>query len=414
MAGNRLGAVGHEPEGLGGGTTITDLDRVRRIARWRSLRIGSVLRIVVVSLMIGDALVSTDHSRLAQQVVLLGAYALIALGALIFMFSSASRSLTADTPVFVLGMVDVAAIFGFKLLSPGGYLALMMLVLAPRMVALDLSGRRAGVVLALTFAAFTVSIVQDPFITRRIGWPQTWLVVVVYGFICGTALMAVVFRLRHLHEMLRITASQEALLAETMTAAEAERREISEAIHDGPLQGVLAAQRDIVDFIKTCPAEPLQRAVASLDDVSRRLREATFELHPAVLDQVGLGAAVEKLATFTADRSGIAITTAIDYPGRNAIDPMVFGVVRELLSNVARHSQAKQASVILVVVNGTCLLDVLDDGVGITGEIAARRLADGHIGLASHRARVEAAGGSLKIVDTPAGTHIRAQWPLPE
>src|SRR5262249_7365735 len=118
-------------------------------------------------------------------------------------------------------------------------------------------------------------------------------------------------------------------------------------------------------------------------------------------------------AAATAERSGVAITTDIDCPRRNAIDPMVFGVVRELLANVVRHSEASHASVKLNVDDGTCRLDVADDGIGITADAMMRRLAEGHIGLASQRARVEAAGGTLKILDVPTGAHICVQWPLP-
>jgi two-component system, NarL family, sensor kinase len=267
--------------------------------------------------------------------------------------------------------------------------------------------------LTFAFIAFTISIVQDPVILRQLGWPRALVIVAIYAFLCGTALFAVLFRRSYIADLARITASRDALLAETMTASETERREISEAIHDGPLQDVLAARRDIVDFVKVSPAEPLQRAVASLDHASRLLREATFELHPAVLEQVGLGAAVEKLATFTADRAGITVTTDIDYPCRNPTDPMVFGVARELLSNVVRHSEAHHASVKLKVSNRTCHLDVADDGVGMTGDIVMRRLADGHIGLASQRARVEAAGGTLRVADVDTGTLVCMELPLP-
>ncbi|WP_425436431.1 sensor histidine kinase [Mycobacterium numidiamassiliense] len=404
---------GRKREAWGGQVTDTELEGVLRVHRWRALRIAAVQRTVVAFIMVGAALVDRDHSRWTQQGTLLGGYILIALSVLILGFSHLSRSLAANRTLHVLAMVDVVAIVGFNLLSPAGYLPLLLMVMVPRMVALDVSEWRAALGLTLAFGVFTASIIQDPFITGRLGWPQVLLIVLIYGFICGTALLAVVFRLRHFGELAKMTASREALLAETMTASDTERREISEAIHDGPLQDVLAARRDIVDFIKKSPAEPLQRAVASLDDASRRLREATFELHPAVLEQVGLGAAVEKLAAFTAERSGIAITTDIDYPCRNAIDPMVFGVVRELLSNVVRHSGASHASVKLKVAHRECQLAVQDDGVGINADVVMRRLADGHIGLASQRARVDAAGGTLRIVDVPTGTHICVDLPLP-
>jgi two-component system NarL family sensor kinase len=239
------------------------------------------------------------------------------------------------------------------------------------------------------------------------------MIVLLYGFVCGTALLAVAFRIRHVDEMDKITASREKLLAETMTASEANRRQISESIHDGPLQDVLAARRNIVDFLKQSPpTAQLESAVASLHDACQRLREATFELHPAVLAHAGLGAAVNKLASLTADRSDITIATEIDYPISNPLDPIVFAVVRELLSNVVRHSGATRASVRLAITEKKCCLDVADNGIGINRDAAARRLAEGHIGLASHRTRVEAADGTMRIIDEPVGAHIRVELPL--
>lgn len=403
-------ALGHDTE-----ITNTELEAVFRVHRWRSLRVASVQRMVVVLIMVGAVLVHTDYRapRWAPDDAVAVGYALIALTVLILVYSPASRSMAPDRTLFLLAMVDVVAIVGFKFLSPGGHIPLLLMVLVPRMVALDLSGRRATVGLIFAFVAFTASVLQDPVIPRQLGTPKTLLIVLIYGFLCGTALFAVIFRQRYVNEIARITASRDALLAETMTASERERREISEAIHDGPLQDVLAARRDVVDFAKKTPAEPLHRAVASLDDASRRLREATFELHPAVLEQVGLGAAVQKLATATGERSGVTITTEIECSSRNAIDPMVFGVVRELLANVVRHSEANHATVRLIVDDHTCRLDVADDGIGITVDAMMRRLADGHIGLASQRARVEAAGGRFEIVDVPSGTHVSVEWPLP-
>ena len=72
---------------------------------------------------------------------------------------------------------------------------------------------------------------------------------------------------------------------------------------------------------------------------------------------------------FTAQRSGIEISTDIDYPIRSAIDPIVFGVVGELLSNVVQHSRARHASVTLGITDDICVLDVADDGAGVTSEL---------------------------------------------
>ncbi|BBX96656.1 sensor histidine kinase [Mycobacterium lacus] len=390
----------------------TDVEQVLGKQRLRSLQAGSVLRVGVVIIMIGAMLIGTDPKRWPTQAVLLSVYAFVTVGALIGAFSSPSHLFSSDSPILTLALVDVVAVFGFKLLSPGGYIPLLVMALLPRMVAVELSLRRAATVLACSLAVFTASVLLDPVIAPRLGPAVTALIVLIYGFICGTALLVVFFRLRNVDEMVRLTASREELLAETMTASEAERRQISESIHDGPLQDVLAARRDIADFLKVAPDAPLDHALASLHDASRQLREATFELHPAVLEQVGLAAAVEKLASVASARSGIAITTDIDYPDANDVDPILFGVIRELLSNVARHSRASTASVKLAVAHDIARIDVADDGIGVSGDAAARRLAQGHIGLASHRARVEAAGGTLSIIDEPIGAHLRVELPL--
>jgi two-component system NarL family sensor kinase len=94
------------------------------------------------------------------------------------------------------------------------------------------------------------------------------------------------------------------------------------------------------------------------------------------------------------------------------MDPMVFGLVRELLSNVVRHSEADRATVTLALTNGVCQLDVIDDGKGIAPDTMARRLSEGHIGLASHRSRVDAAGGTFAFIDEPMGTHVRVRLPV--
>ncbi|SOJ55572.1 putative sensor histidine kinase NarS [Mycobacterium simulans] len=390
----------------------TDVEQVLRKQRLRSLQAGSMLRAGVVIIMLLGMVIDTDPIRWPAQIALLGSYALIAICTLAVAFSAARSRFTGDKALLTFALVDVAAVFGFKLLSPGGYIPLLVMALLPRMVAVELSVRRAATVLACSLAVFTASVLLDPVIAPRLGPAITALIVLMYGFVCGTALLVVLFRLRNVDEMAKLTRSRDELLAQTMTASEVERRQISESIHDGPLQDVLAARRDIADFVKVSPDAPLEHALASLQDASRLLREATFELHPAVLDQVGLAAAVEKLASVAAARSGIAITTDTDYREANGIDPILFGVVRELLANVTRHSQATRASVKLEVADDVARIDVVDNGIGINRDAAARRLAQGHIGLASHRSRVEAAGGTLTIVNEPVGAHLRVELPL--
>lgn len=361
--------------------------------------------------MIVAMLIAGDPARLPAKAVLLSMYGVVTVAALLVAFLG-PHHFEDDTALMTLGLADVATVFGFKLFSPGGYMPLLIMALLPRLVAAELSLRRAGAVLAASLAVFTASLLQDPVIMPRVGAWEVALIVMMYGFVCATAFLMVIFRLRNVDEMARLTTSREELLAQTMTASQSERRQISEFIHDGPLQDVLAARRDLAGFLKVAPDAPLQEALDSLREASQLLREATFELHPALLEQVGLAAAVDKLVSVAAARSGITISTDIDYPDPDPVDPILFGVIRELVSNVARHSQASSATVKLAVHGGVARVDVVDDGIGIASDIAARRFAEGHIGLASHRARIQAAGGALTVLDAPGGAHLRVELPL--
>jgi two-component system NarL family sensor kinase len=389
-----------------------DLDQVRQAHGLRSLRIAAVLRLCVIATMIGAMLMGTKEGEWPKQCVLLALYGVAATVAVVLAFSPAAAPRMGPKTLFILAIVDVLMVFSFQLLSEGGYVPLLVMALLPIMVALEVSWRRAAVVLACSVVAFTVSMLEDPVMQPHLGWGETEFLVAVYGLLCCTAWLVVYVQAQHIEKIAILNASREALLADTMSASEAQRREMSEAIHDGPLQDVLMARQEIAALAKTSPSDQLTRAAASLQEASQRLREATFELHPAVLERVGLAAAVEQLASFTTRRSGIPVRTDVDYPGRNAMDPMVFGLVRELLSNVVRHSEADRATVTLALTNGVCQLDVIDDGKGIAPDTMARRLSEGHIGLASHRARVDAAGGTFAFIDEPMGTHVRVRLPV--
>ncbi|BDB45053.1 histidine kinase [Mycobacterium kiyosense] len=351
-----------------------ELDRVRTVHRLRSFRIASVLRIGVVALMVAAMRIGTRHSEWPQQTVLIAVYAFIALCSVVLAFAPLRRRVGMGPKVgawrlepFAFTVLDVVALTGFQLLSSDGIYPLLIMTLLPVFVGLDVSTRRAAVVLAFTLVGFAIAVVEDPVMVRAIGWPEAVFRFALYAFLCGTALVVVRIEERHARSVAGLSALREELLAQTMTASEELQRRISEAIHDGPLQDVLAARQEMVELATEDPDDDrVGRALVGLQSASERLRQATFELHPAVLEQVGLGPAVQQLAGFTAQRSGIEVRTEIDYPVRSEVDPIVFGVVRELLSNVVRHSRAAHASVRLRVAEGMCVLEVSDDGVGST------------------------------------------------
>jgi two-component system NarL family sensor kinase len=225
-------------------------------------------------------------------------------------------------------------------------------------------------------------------------------------------------RVRMITELAR---QRSELLARTVAAGDRERRDLAEALHDGPLQNVLAARLDLdeargAESAGDGLAEALGRAEGALRDAARQLRSSVTELHPAVLERAGVTRALEELALRSARRGGFEVRFTSDAmtAGRDA-DRVLYQCGRELLANVVRHAEAANVEVRLELAGPVAVLEVRDDGVGLPPGLRplGNRLADGHIGLAAQRVRVEEAGGTMELTaNTPRGTAARITLPL--
>ncbi len=390
-----------------------EIDRIRRARELGALRIVALVRLGVASVMIISSYVGLEQTWPIFE-SLPWFYLLAAIWAAVALFGPRSRELAISRIQLMLLLLDVGMVVMFNLATPdGAYVPLLILTLLPIMVVLDVSWRRAVFALVIVAATFMVEFYTDPILTRDVGYGRITLAAVLLIFLCATVGLAVYAQSRQIEEIAQLSVSRRALLADLMTASDEERRSISESIHDGPLQSVLMARQDISSVQKKHPDPGLERAMDGLREATNQMREATFELHPAVLAGAGLTRALTQLADATAARSGIAVSAHIDeQPERDPTDPILFSVARELLSNVVRHSKATKATVTLEVDGLSRRLDVADDGVGMTEQQATERLRAGHIGLASQRARIEAAGGSVRLLAVPKGTHIAVTVPL--
>ncbi len=138
-----------------------------------------------------------------------------------------------------------------------------------------------------------------------------------------------------------------------------------------------------------------------------------FELHPYVLEQAGLGPALRAAAQRAARRGGFQVHFELDYPQRHRDELLLYGAARELLSNAAQHSEARNVTVELTTQNGTLLLGVADDGRGFDPAVLPERLAEGHVCLQSQRERIESAGGRLDLRSSPGeGTAVEVRLPV--
>jgi two-component system NarL family sensor kinase len=199
------------------------------------------------------------------------------------------------------------------------------------------------------------------------------------------------------------------LIAEALSAGERERRALAEGLHDHAIQNLLSARHDLEEagLADGSAAEALARADAAVDTTIAELREAVFELHPYVLEQSGLEAALRAAGQRAARRGGFRVHFDLSYPRRHPQEVLLFGAARELLTNAAQHAQAENVRVELWENNGSIELAVRDDGRGFDTRLLPERIAAGHIGLQSQRERVESAGGRFDIRSSPGrGTEV--------
>jgi signal transduction histidine kinase len=192
-------------------------------------------------------------------------------------------------------------------------------------------------------------------------------------------------------------------LAETragaVDAADAERRRLERDLHDGTQQrlvslainlGMARAQAATADEAKRAIADAHEEAKAALAE----LRDLIRGLHPAVLEDRGLDAALSGVAA----RMPIPVRLTVDLPRRPApvIEAVAYFVVSEGLANIVKHAQASQAEVVVSRAGDRLHIIVSDDGVG--GADPAR--GTGLTGLANRAASVD---GTFEIVSPPDG-----------
>ncbi|WP_027501627.1 sensor histidine kinase [Rhodococcus sp. UNC363MFTsu5.1] len=203
------------------------------------------------------------------------------------------------------------------------------------------------------------------------------------------------------------------LVAESMGAEERERRRLAEHLHDGPLQNVLAARMDLEEAIERDRDPALVAAEAALRETATQLRSTVTTLHPQVLEQLGLTAALRELAEGYG-RRGYEMRVRLAEVGRPECQSLLYRVAREALGNIDKHAHAHRVELQLARTATAITLEVADDGVGFDpGELPAR-VAEGHIGLASQFLRIENLGGTLELTSAPGeGTRVLATIPSP-
>jgi len=176
---------------------------------------------------------------------------------------------------------------------------------------------------------------------------------------------------------------------------------------------VSAAARDEKDPAMAVRLEEIRTIAGSaLEEV----RVLSHTVHPRVLDDLGLVAALEWLARRTRAASGVEIEVnapadSAPYSVPSAAASVLYRVAQEALANAVRHAKPKSVRLMVVATPERASLEVADDGVGFDVEEAEHRRPG--MGLFSMRERVSLVDGQLEIVSSVgAGTRVTASIPL--
>jgi len=153
------------------------------------------------------------------------------------------------------------------------------------------------------------------------------------------------------------------------------------------------------------PSARLEDAIALVSRTLQQIRGMALDLRPAMLDELGLCAALGWYVERHAERTGIRGDFRA-VPREIAVEPLVatacFRACQEALTNVARHSQARCFRVELRQESGRTFLRIGDDGIGFDPARALDRASAGDsLGLLGIRERVELAGGQVDFLSTP-------------
>jgi two-component system, NarL family, sensor kinase len=201
------------------------------------------------------------------------------------------------------------------------------------------------------------------------------------------------------------------LLAEALDADDRARRRLSQSLHDDALQVLLAAGQDL-DVGLRGDRTMLERAREDLRLAVHRLQDVIRGLNPSAVEYGGLAGGIDAVVEEWATRGGFVADVRVDPAASSEHDALLVSIVRELVSNAAKHADASEFSVELARDGDELVLVVSDDGRGMDGERPATAVREGHIGLASCRERVEVAGGRLELAsDRGSGTRITITIP---
>lgn len=289
------------------------------------------------------------------------------------------------------------------------------------------TGPRLLLWLVLSVAGFGVVEYQLAVQHRFVCWAPTYLLIQL-GFLVGTLI----------NLETRIVERNRLFARAMQEKGEEERKRIARDLHDEVLPGLarigrMIDKRDDGDGDRPVEGGNAEKAAGSnggstnnasmrtnIESISDEMRRIITDLHPAVLDTLGLIPALEHLSYKLSNEIGCTITVKnetgqedVNLPSFSKLS--IYRMVQEALNNVEKHASATQVIIIVSLNSGILTVTVCDDGKGL-GDRKNQREKPESLGMLSMKQRAEVVGGKVswgKPRRFSSGTEIRITIPVP-
>jgi signal transduction histidine kinase len=323
-----------------------------------------------------------------------------------------------DTAVPILGGKVGTARIGLSDASVRAALSMLTAQLILTIVLVSISGVLVAVLLTwiltrpiISLAHATQAVAKGDFSPRVPRWANDEIGDLAEAFNTMTEELARTDELRKEREVLR-----RQLLEKVITTQEDERRRIARELHDSTSQNLTSLIVGLRVMETNCAqCASISKATDLRDVASKTLDEVhdlSMRLRPRVLDDLGLSAALERLVSEWQSRYKIPVDVAIQLDKRlpGDMETAIYRIIQETLTNIARHAQAKSAS-ILVERHGDMVRAIVeDDGVGFESK---ENHGERHLGLLGMRERAELLNGAVTIESSlEHGTSVFIEIPL--
>lgn len=277
----------------------------------------------------------------------------------------------------------------------------VVFLLAPYLVRFDNLG----------MLGWEIDTTQEAWVAFGIGIPTAVAAAyVITGVACGQAALTRLLLDPPEHRLAQAVTELRRSRVDLVGAFETERRRIERDLHDGVQQRLVALTMTLgraeLDVPEGPGLELLREARTQAESALEDLRFTVRGIHPRVLTDHGLAAAVHDIA----DRSPVPVDTDILLTERlpAPVEAAAYFVVSEALTNVARHARARSVRVRAWLAQGSLVLTVVDDGDGGADATTGT-------GLAGLALRLEALDGTLDVHSPPGGpTEVRMECPITE